>query len=195
MSFWLHGFCGKWEGWDPVNRFNHTCSVAIVTPTDRPKSVRNRCVIEVFGGVFVLSRCFFGFFCGCRGFWHRTESDLFLFLFIPGLTLTELRVVSMEHLQRVWLASKERLPFRTLVPSPFGDLLMLQLLRPVLPNLSYLFSTLNLEYPSVLSRFCFGLWISNNPRYFYFAWLRITKEGFILKRSYGLYCQFNRILK
>ena len=33
--------------------------------------------------------------------------------FIPSLTLTELWVVSMEHLQRVWLASRERLPFRT----------------------------------------------------------------------------------
>ena len=30
----------------------------IVTPTDRPKSVRNRCVIEVFGVVFVFSSCF-----------------------------------------------------------------------------------------------------------------------------------------
>ena len=29
-----------------------------VTPTDRPKSVRNSCVIKVFGGVFMLSRCF-----------------------------------------------------------------------------------------------------------------------------------------
>ena len=29
-----------------------------VTPTDRPKSVRNSCVIKVFGGVFILSRCF-----------------------------------------------------------------------------------------------------------------------------------------
>ena len=28
-----------------------------VTPTDRPKSVRNSCVIKVFGGVFMLSRC------------------------------------------------------------------------------------------------------------------------------------------
>ena len=28
----------------------------------------------------MLSRCFFGLFCGCRGFCHRTESDLFLFL-------------------------------------------------------------------------------------------------------------------
>ena len=32
---------------------------------------------------------------------------------IPSLTFTELWVVSMEHLQRVWLASRERLPFRT----------------------------------------------------------------------------------
>ena len=32
-----------------------------VTPTDRPKSVRNRCVIKVFGGVFMLSRCFWIF--------------------------------------------------------------------------------------------------------------------------------------
>ena len=29
-----------------------------VTPADRPKSVRNSCVIKVFGGVFMLSRCF-----------------------------------------------------------------------------------------------------------------------------------------
>ena len=35
--------------------------MAIVTPTDRHKSVRNRCVIEVYGGVFVLSRCLLGF--------------------------------------------------------------------------------------------------------------------------------------
>ena len=32
---------------------------------------------------------------------------------IPSLTFTKLRVVSMEHLQRVWLASRERLPFQT----------------------------------------------------------------------------------
>ena len=61
VSFWLHSFCGWWEGWDPVKRFNHTRRVAVVTPTDRPKSVRNGCVIEVFGGFFVLSRCFLDF--------------------------------------------------------------------------------------------------------------------------------------
>ena len=54
--------------------------MTVVTPADRPKSVRKRCVIEVFGGVFVLS---FGFriFCWYRGFCHRSESDLLLFLF------------------------------------------------------------------------------------------------------------------
>ena len=32
---------------------------------------------------------------------------------IPSLTFTELWVVSMEHLQRVWHAIRERFPFRT----------------------------------------------------------------------------------
>ena len=41
-----------------VNSFNHTSWVTTVTPTDRPKSVRNSCIIKVFGGVFMLSRCF-----------------------------------------------------------------------------------------------------------------------------------------
>ena len=50
------------------NRFNHTSWVAIVTLTDRPKSVRNRCVIEVYGCVFVLSRCFFDISVGVRAF-------------------------------------------------------------------------------------------------------------------------------
>ena len=35
----------------PVNQVNHTSWVAIVTPTDRPKSVRNCSVIELFCGV------------------------------------------------------------------------------------------------------------------------------------------------
>ena len=32
----------------PVNQVNHTSWVAVVTPTDHPKSVHNRCVIELF---------------------------------------------------------------------------------------------------------------------------------------------------
>ena len=38
--------------------------MVVVTLTDRPKSVRNRCVIEVFGGVVVLSFCFLEFSVG-----------------------------------------------------------------------------------------------------------------------------------
>ena len=34
VSFWLHSFCGKWEGWDRM--FNHTSWVAAVAPSDRP---------------------------------------------------------------------------------------------------------------------------------------------------------------
>ena len=51
-----------------VERFNLNSGVAVVTPTDRPKSVRNRCVIEVFGGVFVLSRCVLDFSVGVGAF-------------------------------------------------------------------------------------------------------------------------------
>ena len=44
----------------PFNsRFNHTSWMEDVTSTDCPKSVHNCCVIEVFGGVFVLSIGFF----------------------------------------------------------------------------------------------------------------------------------------
>ena len=50
-----------------VNRFNHTSLIALVSPTEYPKSVRNRRVIEVFGGVFVLS-FFFKLSVGIRVF-------------------------------------------------------------------------------------------------------------------------------
>ena len=75
--------------------------------------------------------------------------------FIPSLTFTELWVVSMEHLQRVWLANMERLHFRTpgSVP-PFRDLLVLQFLRPDSSNLPCLYSTFRLQYSLVPSRFC-----------------------------------------
>ena len=42
--------------------------MTVVTPTDRPESVRNRCVIKVFGGVFILSHCFFYFSVGVGAF-------------------------------------------------------------------------------------------------------------------------------
>ena len=56
--------------------------VAVVTPTDRPKSVRNRCAIELFCGVVCVVTLPFWHFCWCRDFCRRTESDLFLFLWL-----------------------------------------------------------------------------------------------------------------
>ena len=52
--------------------------MTVVTPTDRPKSVRNRCEIELFVALFVFSLCAVGISVGV-GLCHRTESDLFLF--------------------------------------------------------------------------------------------------------------------
>ena len=72
---------GSGKVW-PVNQVNHTSWVAVVTPTDRPKSVRKRCVIELFCVVVCVVTLPFWHFCWCRGFCHRTESDLFLFLCI-----------------------------------------------------------------------------------------------------------------
>ena len=49
---------------DAVN----TSLEVFATTTDYPcKSVCNRCVIKVFGGVFVLSLCLFLVFCWCKG--------------------------------------------------------------------------------------------------------------------------------
>ena len=75
---------GRWAR-KPVN---HTSWVAVVTPTDRPKSVRNRCLIELFCDVVCVVTLPFWHFCWCRGFCHRTESDLFLFLLLVMLRLS-----------------------------------------------------------------------------------------------------------
>ena len=50
----------------PIKPVNHTRCMTVVTPSDRPKSVRNRCVIEFFGDVFVLSCYPFDIFVGIR---------------------------------------------------------------------------------------------------------------------------------
>ena len=59
--------CGEWEG-GAVNQVNHTSWVAVVTPTDRRKSVRNRCLIELFVALFVLSLCPFDISVGVGAF-------------------------------------------------------------------------------------------------------------------------------
>ena len=48
----------------PVNQVNHSSWVAVVTPSDRPKSVRNR----LFVALFVLSLCPFDISVGVGAF-------------------------------------------------------------------------------------------------------------------------------
>ena len=46
--------------WVPLNLFNHTSWMTVVPPSDRPKSVRNHCVIEVLVA-FMHCQLFFFF--------------------------------------------------------------------------------------------------------------------------------------
>ena len=70
----------------------------------------------------------------------------------------------------------------TLTPSgtpgsvpPFLDLLVLLLLRPDSSNLPCLYSTFHLEYPLVLSRFCFKRLLKTIPK-----WCMVTTHSFHL---------------
>ena len=82
VSFWLQGCFGEWEGLASLP-VNHSSWVAVVTPTDQPKSVRSRCIIELFRGVFLC--CNFArltFFFGIRIFVIGVNQILSLFLFV-----------------------------------------------------------------------------------------------------------------
>ena len=74
---------------------NHTSCLTVLTPTDRPKSVSNHCVIGHFDGRFVLWICLVCIFFWYKGSCHWTESDLFPFLF------THLVSVTVGHQQHV----------------------------------------------------------------------------------------------
>ena len=60
--------------------------MAVVTPIDRPKSVRNRCVID-FMALFVLSLCTFDISVGVGAFVIGL-SQIFLFVFTSILSNT-----------------------------------------------------------------------------------------------------------
>ena len=51
-----------------VGPVNQLATPSVVTPTDRPKSVRNICVIELFVALFVLSLCPFDISVGIGAF-------------------------------------------------------------------------------------------------------------------------------
>ena len=67
---------------------------------------------------------------------------------------SEIWVVSIEHLRRVWHADRGRLLLRTPCPVPLGLAYVLLVETNPFPNLSLFYRTMLFEYPSVLSRFC-----------------------------------------
>ena len=73
---------------------------------------------------------------------------------IPSLTFTDYEWFPWSICNGCGMPAGNAYPSGHLVPSPFWDLLMLQLLRPNSSNLPCLYSTFHLEYPLVLSRFC-----------------------------------------
>ena len=64
--------------WSVVTRF--PASGCLKCHYSSHSSSDNRCLIELFCGVVCVVTLPFWHFCWCRGFCHRTESDLFLFL-------------------------------------------------------------------------------------------------------------------
>ena len=81
VSFWLHSCCREWEDWTR-KLVNHTSWVAVVTLTDPPKLVCNRCV--TFFWLFVLSLCTFDISVGIGAFviGRSQISSFSLFMFI-----------------------------------------------------------------------------------------------------------------
>ena len=71
---------------------------------------------------------------------------------IPSLTLTEFRVVSIEHLQWMWHASREREPFRTPGSVPFLRLEYVPIVETSFPELVV---SLPLNTPRYLPNFAY----------------------------------------
>ena len=75
-------------------------------------------------------------------------------IMIPSLTFTDLRVVPWNICNGYGIRAANAYPSGHLFSSHLG-LAHAQIAISVFPNLPYLFSSFDLEYPSVLSRFCF----------------------------------------
>ena len=74
----------------PVNQVNHTSWVAVVTPTDRPKSVRNHFVIKLFCGVVSVVTLPFDISAGVGAFVIGLSqiSSFFSLYFMKDYTIT-----------------------------------------------------------------------------------------------------------
>ena len=72
-----------------VNQVNHTSWVAVVTPTDGPKLARNRCVMELFCGVVMLSLCPIDISVGVGAFVIGLSQISSLFSWLHGIRLSD----------------------------------------------------------------------------------------------------------
>ena len=139
---------GRWAR-KPVN---HTSWVAVVTPTDRPKSVRNCCLIELFCGVVCVVTLSLWHFCWYRGFCHRTGSDLLLFVCICTKQKR-----STEGCSKFKSPETRQVQERLVKYSKYSSW-----------QSSYLYD-IQVFYNKYLEDMTF--WVSNIPRYSYFAFL------------------------
>ena len=88
--------------------------MAFIAPTDRPKLVRNRCVIEVFGGDCVLSRSFLDFSVGVGTFVVGLSQICSPFLLVLVLYRSSFSFVTLDVLLQELLPFAKNLVFRTL---------------------------------------------------------------------------------
>ena len=72
---YLVGIASYWSFW---NILKPTSWAAVVSRTNRPKSVCSCCAIEVLVASLCCHVAFFIFVCERTGFCHMTESDIFL---------------------------------------------------------------------------------------------------------------------
>ena len=92
--------------------------------------------------------------------WYSSNSEpprylIWKCFLIPSLTFTDYEWFPWSICIGFGMPAGSAYPSGHLVPFRFWDLLMLQLLKPISSNLPCLYSTFHLEYPLVLSRFCF----------------------------------------
>ena len=88
-----------------------------VTPTDRPKSVRNRCVNKVLVAFFMLSRCFLDFSVGEGAFVKGLSqiSSLFSYMYLQ----VRLLKLFVENERLVKMLENEMFEMRILHVLPF----------------------------------------------------------------------------
>ena len=111
-SFWIGAVAGSGKV-GPVTQVNHTSWVAVNTPTDRPKSVRNRCVIELFCGVVCVVSLPFWLSVGVGAFVIGL-SQISSFFSAIKQQLHFVKTVSMFFLYTSWFRIRSVYTYNTL---------------------------------------------------------------------------------